>query len=99
MRLTKLCEFEFQYTWTEFVDFGAGGNFVGTLDGIASGERLKGTLKLVNVAPKRPDNVNCPTIRGILTTANGANVYLEMNGISLLALGQGACFHHLAWAP
>lgn len=84
MRLSPLCDFEFRYTWTEFVDFGAGGNFVGTLDGLARGDRLNGTLKLVNAPPKRPDNVNCPAIRGILTTGDGARVYLEMNGIALL---------------
>ncbi|MDQ6883605.1 MAG: DUF3237 domain-containing protein [Candidatus Dormibacteraeota bacterium] len=84
MKLTPLCELEFQYTWTDFVDLGAGGQYIGILDGVATGDRLKGTLKLVNVPPKRPDNVNCPTIRGILTTDDGGKIYLEMNGIALL---------------
>ena len=84
MELTPLCEFDFRYTWTDFVDFGAGGNFVGTLEGAVRGDRLQGTLKLVNAPPKRPDNVNCPAIRGILTTTDGAKIYLEMNGVALL---------------
>ena len=84
MRLTPLCDFDFQYTWLDFVDFGAGGNYIGTLDGVARGDRLNGTLKLVNLPPKRPDNVNCPTIRGILTTGDGAKIYLQMNGVALL---------------
>lgn len=84
MKLKPLCEFRFQYTWIDFVDFGAGGQYLGDLDGTATGERLNGTLRLVNTPPKRPDNVNCPTIRGILTTTDGAKLYLEMNGIALL---------------
>ena len=46
MKRTPLCEFEFRYTWTDFV--------------------------------------NCPTIRGILTTGDGAKIYLVMNGIAML---------------
>jgi hypothetical protein len=84
MELTPLCEFDFEYTWIDFVDFGSGGQYVGTLDGVAGGERLNGTLKLVNTPPKRPDSVNCPTIKGLLTTGDGARIYLEMNGIALL---------------
>ena len=84
MELTPLCEFEFDYTWIDFVDFGNGGQYLGTLDGVAKGERLNGTLKLVNTPPKRPDDVNCPTIKGLLTTDDGARIYLEMNGIALL---------------
>ena len=84
MELTPLCEFDFKYTWIDFVDFGSGGRYLGTLEGVAKGERLNGTLKLVNTPPKRPDNVNCPTIKGVLTTGDGARLYLEMNGIALL---------------
>jgi hypothetical protein len=84
MELTPLCEFDFKYTWIDFVDFGSGGQYLGTLDGVATGERLNGTLKLVNTPPKRPDNVNCPTIKGFLVTGDGARIYLEMNGIALL---------------
>jgi hypothetical protein len=84
LKLTPLCDFEFQHTSTDFVGFGAGGQYLGTLDGAAKGERLSGALKLVNTPPKRPDNVNCPTFRGILTTEEGAKIFLEMNGIAIL---------------
>jgi hypothetical protein len=57
---------------------------VGEIEGTVKGDRLSGTLKLVNVPPKRPDNVNCPTVRGVLSTGDGAKVYVEMNGIALL---------------
>lgn len=90
MKLVPLCEMEMHYTWVDFVDFGAGGQYVGTLDGVAKGNRLNGTVKFVNVPPKRPDNVNCPTLRGILTTADGAKVYLELNGIALLRKSDNA---------
>ena len=90
MKLVPLCEIEMHYTWVDFVDFGAGGQYVGTLDGVVKGDRLNGTVKFVNVPPKRPDNVNCPTLRGVLTTADGAKVYLELNGIALLRKADNA---------
>lgn len=84
MNLLPLCAMEFQYTWLEHVDYGAGGQSVGWLDGSFSGERLSGSARLVNIPPRRPDNVFCPTIRGILTTGDDAKVFFEMNGLSLL---------------
>lgn len=84
MNLTPLCEMEMDYTWIEFVDYGAGGQYVGTLEGTVRGARLRGTLKVVNVPPKRPDNVNCPAMRGIIQTEDNAKIYVELNGIALL---------------
>jgi hypothetical protein len=76
---------ELRYTWIEFVDFGAGtGQYVGTLEGMVKGERLNGSVKFVNVPAKRPDNINCPSMRGILTSSDGAKLYVELNGIALL---------------
>jgi hypothetical protein len=49
MKLDPLCEMEMHYTWLEFVDFGVGGQYVGTLEGSVKGERLRGTLKSVNI--------------------------------------------------
>lgn len=66
------------------MDYGAGGQYVATLEGAVKGDRLRGTLKSVNVAAKRPDNVNCPAFRGIITTDDGAKIYFECNGIALL---------------
>ena len=84
MNLTPLCELEMRYTWIEYVDYGVGRQYVGTLEGTVSGDRLRGTLKSVNVPAKRPDNVNCPAFRGIITTEDGARIYFEFNGIALL---------------
>src|ERR1700730_6645699 len=70
-----LCEMEMHYTWTEYV---------GTLEGTVRGDRLRGTLKSVNVPARRPDNVNCPAFRGVIATEDGAKIYFELNGIALL---------------
>jgi hypothetical protein len=84
MNLTPLGEMQFKYTWLQFIDYGSDGQSLGTLDGELRGDRLSGSLKVVNTPPRRSDNINCPTIKGVLTTADGATVYLEMNGLSLL---------------
>jgi hypothetical protein len=84
MKLTPICEMTMRYTWIDFVDYGVGGQYVGTLEGTVTGDRLRGSLKCVNVPAKRPDNVNCPTVRGIIVTEEGAKIYFEFDGISLL---------------
>ena len=84
MNLEPLCEMDLHYTWVDYIDYGAGGQYVGTLEGVARGDRLRGTVKFVNVPAKRPDNVNCPTLRGVLQTEDGAKIYVELNGIALL---------------
>lgn len=90
MNLSPLCEIEMHYTWIEFVDYGADGQYVGTLEGTVRGDRLRGSLKTVNVPAKRPDNVNCPAIRGIILTDDGAKIYVELNGIALLRVADKA---------
>lgn len=84
MKLSPLCEMEMHYTWIDLVDYGVGGQYVGTLEGIVKGDRLNGTVKSVNVPAKRPDNVNCPAFRGIMYAEDGAKIYFEFNGIALL---------------
>lgn len=84
MTLTPLCSMELQYTSIESLDFGAGGQIYGEMTGSVSGERLQGRLRLTNLAPRRPDNVNMPTLRGLLETGDGAKIYVEMNGIATL---------------
>ena len=39
-----------------------------------SGEKLRGTIHLTNLAQRRPDNVNVPALRGLLDTDDGAKV-------------------------
>ena len=84
MNMIPLCEMEMHYTWIDYVDSGIGGQYVGTLEGTVRGDRLRGTLKSVNVPARRPDNVNCPAFRGIIATDDGAKIYFEFNGIALL---------------
>jgi hypothetical protein len=84
MQMNPLCDVELRYTSLESIDFGAGGQLYGTMEGTASGERLRGTLRLTNLAPRRADNVNMPTLRGVLDAHDGAKIYVEMNGIATL---------------
>ncbi len=84
MNLIFLADLELRYTSLEAVDYEAGGQLYGTMEGWLKGEGLRGDLRLTNLAPRRPDNVNLPTLRGLLTTDDAARVYLEMNGIATL---------------
>ena len=84
MKIAAICEMQLHYTWIDYVDYGVGGQYVATLEGRVTGDRLHGTVKSVNVPAKRPDNVNCPAFRGIIHTDDEAKVYFELNGIALL---------------
>lgn len=84
MQLLPLCDLELRYTSLESIDFGSGGQIYGTMDGIISGERLVGRIRLTNLAARRSDNVNLPALRGVLDTDDGAKIYVEMNGIANL---------------
>lgn len=64
MNFTHLADSEYRYTRLDFLDYGAGGQFYGALEGSVTGERLNGTLRLTNLAMKRPDDINLPTERG-----------------------------------
>jgi uncharacterized protein DUF3237 len=90
MKLNPLCQMQLHYTWIDYVDFGVGGQYVGTLEGTVTGDRLQGAVKSVNVPAKRPDNVNCPAVRGIIVTGDGARVYFEFNGLAVLRPGDNA---------
>ena len=82
MKLWKLADVELRYTALASLDYGAGGQLYGIMEGSFSGERLRGTLRLTNLAARRPDNVNLPTLRGLLTTEDGVAVWVEMDGIA-----------------
>ncbi len=90
MQLVKLATVHLTYTALEALDFGAGGQLYGTMDGSLSGDRLNGTLRLTNLAPRRDDNVNVPTLRGLLTTEDGASVWIELDGIATLRVEDNA---------
>jgi hypothetical protein len=82
MELVPLCDVQLRYTSLELLDYGAGGQVYGTMDGTVTGERLRGTLRLTNLALRRPDNVNMPTLRGMLDTEDGVKIFVEMNGLA-----------------
>lgn len=90
MTVTPLCSIELRYTSIESLDYGAGGQIYGEMEGTVTGERLQGRLRLTNLAPRRPDNVNMPTLRGLLETDDGAKIYVEMNGIAMLRQSDNA---------
>jgi hypothetical protein len=90
MELVELGEIELTYTSLDSLDFGSGGQLYGTMEGRLSGDRLTGELRLTNLAPRRADNVNVPTLRGLLTTEDGAVVWVELDGIATLRQSDGA---------
>ena len=84
MELIELGELELTYSSLESLDYGSGGQLYGTMEGRLTGERVQGTLRLTNLAARRPDNVNLPTLRGVLTTDDGAVVWVELDGVATL---------------
>jgi hypothetical protein len=90
MQLVELARVELTYTSLESLDYGAGGRLYGTMDGNLSGERLEGELRLTNLAERRVDNVNLPTLRGVLTTRDEAVVWVELDGVATLRASDNA---------
>ena len=84
MELVELARLELTYTSLEALDFGVGGRLYGTMEGTLTGERVQGELRLTNLAERRADNVNLPMLRGVLTTDDGAAVWVELDGIATL---------------
>ena len=72
------------------MDYGGEGQLYGTLDGRIEGDRVRGELRLTNLAARRGDNVNLPTLRGILTTDDQAIVWVELDGVATLRESDGA---------
>jgi hypothetical protein len=84
MELVDLGEVALTYTSLDSVDYGRDGQLYGTLDGRLEGDRVSGELRLTNLAPRRVDNINLPTLRGILTTDDQAIVWVELDGVATL---------------
>lgn len=84
MELVELGAVDLTYTALESLDYEAGGQLYGTMEGTLDGERLRGSLRLTNLAPRRADNVNLPRLRGVLTTEDEATIWLELDGIASL---------------
>jgi hypothetical protein len=90
VELLDLGELTLRYTALQSVDFDPGGQIYGTMEGRLDGDRISGTIHLTNLASRRPDNVNMPTLRGLLTTDDGAVVWVELDGIATLRESDGA---------
>jgi hypothetical protein len=84
MELVVLGEVALTYTSLDSVDYGNDGQLYGTLQGRMEGDRVRGALRLTNLAARRADNVNLPTLRGILTTDDQAIVWVELDGVATL---------------
>ncbi|HUH14799.1 MAG TPA: hypothetical protein VML35_02830 [Gaiellaceae bacterium] len=90
MELVELSEVELRYTELESLDYASGGQLYGTMEGTLAGERLSGELRLTNLAARRPDDVNLPTLRGVLTTHDGAEAWVELDGVATRREEDGA---------
>lgn len=90
MDVSMIAAVELTYTTLESLDYEHGGKLYGTMDGTVAGERLNGTLRLTNLADRRADNVNMPTLRGVLTTDDGAHLWVELDGLATLRSEDGA---------
>lgn len=84
MELIEIASVDLTYTSLESIDYVSGGQLYGTMEGALTGERLRGNLRLTNLAGRRADNVNLPTLRGVLTTQDGVSVWVEMDGVAML---------------
>lgn len=84
MQLQALADVELTYRSIQLLDFAPGGRIYGTMEGSVTGERLTGTLHLTNLAERRPDNVNLPTLRGVLVTDDEADIWVELDGLASL---------------
>jgi len=82
--LVELGRVELTYRSLEAVDYDGGTQFYGVMEGSISGDRLSGTLELTNLARRRPDNVNTPTLRGLLTTEDDEQIWVELDGLAML---------------
>lgn len=90
MELIEFGDLKLTYTAIEMIDYGNGGQIYGTMEGTVVGERVNATLRLTNLAARRPDDVNLPTLRGVMTTDDGAAVWVEIDGIATLRASDNA---------
>jgi hypothetical protein len=84
MELAELGDVVLTYDTLESVDYGGSSQLFGAMTGSVRGDRLSGELRLTNLAPRREDNVNLPTVRGLLATDDGGRIWVEMDGVATL---------------
>ncbi len=84
MDLVELGRLHLEYRSLEAVRYAVGTQFYGVMEGRLEGPRLSGAVHLTNLARGRPDGVNTPTLRGLLTTTDRDLVWLELDGLATL---------------
>lgn len=55
MDLVELAEVVLTYSTLESLDYDSGGQLYGTMEGSLTGERVAGSLRLTNLASRRPE--------------------------------------------
>ena len=94
MRLVHLCDMTLDYEGAPAMVrpySGQEGTVFGAGAGVASGERLHGTVKWFNYAHRRSDGVMLPTMTGAVTTDDGATILFTMQGrTNFTVTGEGA---------
>lgn len=92
MRLERLCSMDWRYT----SDFhllrpyeGESGLGWGLGDGTVTGERLAGTAQWSNHPSRRGDGAMLPNVRGVITTSDGAEVFVDLTGRTVFVQQDG----------
>ncbi len=65
------------------------GSAYGEMDGTVKGEKLRGTLRLVNHPHRRSDGSMLPDAHGVIKTEDGAFVLFTLQGRTVWIEGQG----------
>ena len=84
MDIVDLARLDLRYSSLQSVEYEVGRQFYGVLEGTLEGARLRGSVHLTNLAQGRPDGVNTPTLRGLLRTDDGVDVWMELDGLATL---------------
>lgn len=92
MRLERLCAMDWRYT-TDFHLLrpygGESGLAWGLGDGTVTGERLAGTAQWSNQPSRRGDGAMLPNARGVVTTSDGAEVFVDLTGRTVFVQSEG----------
>lgn len=84
MDLVELAGVDLTYTTLESLDYGSGGQLYGTMEGLLTGGRIRGPLRLTNLAAGRTDNVNLPTLRDCSPLTTRRRYGWELDGLATL---------------
>jgi hypothetical protein len=92
MQLEQLCTFDLRYMG-DFHLARPYGNEAGVGwgigDGAVTGERLAGTAQWSNQPTRRGDGVMLPNARGVISTADGAEVFFDLTGRTVFVEREG----------